>query len=298
MKLAQNHARNIRYNEILAGLFLIDRWQMTDRLTFEGQIRTDYYSETKMDWSTRLTTLYAMDEAKDHILRFSFARAFRTPLASLRKAETLRIPLPNGRYAFRVLTPESLENEKTWSIEGGYTGIFSQNTKITLNTYYQRFEKLISYADWRAQNIDGMDSYGVEFELEKTMTSGNVSAWYAYNGTHLDRTGQTTRSYAPADHKVGATGRLFLPQDWSLNANYRYTNKTKTYAQADLLTPVNTSHRLDLNLAKRLAGGRGEFMVGVTDVFNKTIGPNGGLGFLTTHETPGRTFFARVQVYF
>lgn len=83
-------------NEELAGVFLVDRWKVNDRLTLEGQIRGDWYSETQEDWSTRLTALYAMDKQKDHLLRFSFAKAFRAPLLSLRKSETNRIQLaPN-----------------------------------------------------------------------------------------------------------------------------------------------------------------------------------------------------------
>jgi hypothetical protein len=57
-------------------------------------------------------------------------------------------------------------------------------------------------------------------------------------------------------------------------------------------------HRLDLTLAKGFASGKGELMVGVSDVFNETEGPNSAIGQLTAHDVPGRTFFARVQFTF
>jgi hypothetical protein len=47
-------------------------------------------------------------------------------------------------------------------------------------------------------------------------------------------------------------------------------------------------------VAKKFAEGRGELMLGVSDVFNKTNGPNFCIGEVTAHETPGRMFFARL----
>ncbi len=301
------------YDEQMAGMFLIDRWQATDRLTFESQIRGDWYSETQKDWSTRLSALYALDEKKDHTLRFSFAKAYRSPLANLRETSTNRLSLAGmgfpGFWAINAMKPgDDLENEETWALEAGYTGKLTDNLTLRADTYYQRFTKLIGYriipdplplgrSFYQPDNIDGADSWGTEVELALERKNGRLSAWYAYNDFQEDISHQLIRSYAPAQHKVGLTGRLFLDDGWALNANYRYTGTTPVVGDTTIFD-TGASHRLDLGVAKQFAEGRGEVMVGVSDVFNKTNGPNFGIGQTTAHETPGRMFFVRMQLRF
>ena len=299
------------YDEQLAGMFLIDRWQVSNRFTLEGQVRGDWYSETQTDWSSRLTGLYAIDEQKDHIVRMSWAKAFRAPLASLREVEVTRISLGMpGVNAFNVLSSDDLDNEEAWSLEAGYTGKIAEGLNVRLDGYYQRFSKLIGYsrlpdpmapmlnrAFYEADNIDGADSYGCELEIEKKSKLGRVSAWYAYNDFQEDQSRQNVRAYAPAKHKAGLTGRIFLPDDWAFNANYRYTNVTHPLVE-DTAFDVPVTHRLDLTVSKEIAQGMGEFMIGVSDLLNKTEGPNWGVGQITAHEIPGRTFFARMQFSF
>lgn len=299
---------NTPCNEYLAGLFFIDRWELTERLTLEGQIRGDCYSETQQDWSTRLSALYGLDEQKNHNLRFSFAKAFRSPLSTLRETSFSRIPLGMGLHSYYLIHPEEdLENEETWSLEGAYTGKLGAGLVLKANIYYQRFEKMIGYNRLpdpmgmgrlfaQANNIDGADSYGAELEIEKSTEWGKVSAWYAYNDFHTDQLDQDMRSYTPAEHKVGMTGRLFLEEGWTLNANYRYTDTTSNLS--GFLTRIESSHRLDLTVSKAFADNRGEIMIGVSDILNETNGPIHRLAGFTTHETPGRTFFARVQYNF
>jgi iron complex outermembrane receptor protein len=296
------------FDEQLAGLFLIDRWNFSDSLTLEGQIRGDWYSETQKDWSTRLTAFHPIDEQENHILRFSLAKAFRTPLAALRESSVSRIsmaPLVLPGYMFNVLKPtDDLKNEETWSFESGYKGRITKEMTLHIDGYYQRFSEMIGYrtvADplslgrlyYQADNIDGADSYGVELEIEKKTKTEKISVWYACNYFRADQSDQNLRSYNPARHKVGITGRLFLSDGWTLNANYRYTDTTTVYSSR--MEPVGSSHRLDLGIAKGFANGKGEIMLGVSDVLNETNGPNYGMGQLTAHETPGRMFFTRLQ---
>jgi outer membrane receptor for ferrienterochelin and colicin len=298
-------------DEQLAGLFLIDRWTLSDSLVLEGQIRGDSYSETQSDWSTRLTALQSIDEQKNHVLRFSFAKAYRSPLAGLRQVTTQRIslaPLGAPGYGFNVLMPsDDLDNEETWSLETGYKGRLADDTTLHIDGYYQRFTKMIGYrtvpdplplgrAYYQPDNINGADSYGVEVEIEKKTKAAVLSAWYAYNSFSTDETGQNIRSYEPANHKVGLNGRLFLTEGWTINANYRYT--TTTDAGAGTTLAIGPSHRLDFGIAKDFSDGQGEVMVGVSDVLNETNGPNYGMGQLTAHETPGRVLFARMQFNF
>ena len=296
------------FDEQLAGLFLIDRWDFSDSLTLEGQIRGDWYSETQKDWSTRLTAFHPIDGHENHILRFSLAKAFRTPLAALRESSVSRIsmaPLALPGYSFNVLEPsEDLDNEETWSFESGYKGRLNKEITLHVDGYYQRFSKMIGYrtvADplslgrlyYQADNIDGADSYGMELEIEKKTKTEKVSVWYACNYLSADQSDQNLRSYDPARHKVGITGRLFLSDGWTLNANYRYTDTTML--SGSRIEPVGSSHRLDLGITKGFANGKGEIMFGVSDVLNETNGPNYGVGPITAHETPGRIFFTRLQ---
>jgi len=59
--------------EYLAGLFIIDTYEITDRTTLESQFRVDSYSAVQEDWSGRLSLLHALDDNKHHMLRFSIA---------------------------------------------------------------------------------------------------------------------------------------------------------------------------------------------------------------------------------
>ena len=299
-------------DEYWAGLFAIDRWEITDRLTLEGQIRGDWYSETQTDWSTRLTSLYALDEQKEHVVRFSFAKAFRAPLIILRKGSAKRIahPLVPGAYLLNLTPPDGLDNEETYSLEAGYVGKIAEGMTLRVDGYYQRFEHLIGFttvADPLAigrtffvpANVDGADSWGVETELAIEGKTGKLSAWYAYNDFEPDQSGQAFRAYLPAKHKVGLTGRLFLDDGWTLNGNYKFTSVTDG-EHANPLNVINParSHRLDLGVAKEVFNGRGELMIGVSNLLDRTNDSISGVGMLTDHETPGRMLFVRLQLRF
>jgi len=297
------------FDEQFAGAFLIDRWTLSDRWALEGQIRGDWYSETQTDWATRLTALYAMDEKKDHMLRFSFAKAFRTPLASPRNTwdSRLHLPPPYPSYVFNVRPGDNVENEEIYSLEAGYTGKLTRNLLLRADTYYQRYEKLIGYtktydiygmAYHSPSNIDGATAGGAELELALEGKPGKLSAWYAYNDFQEDISQQGVSAYLPAKHKVGLTGRLFLPDGWTFNANYRYAGTNRKLSLDTTLSDADLSHRLDLCVAKGFAQGKGEVMVGVSDLLNKTVDAHQAIGQLSAHDTPGRMFFVRLQLKF
>lgn len=295
------------FDEQQAGIFVIDRWQMAQRWTVEGQGRLDYYSETDLDWSARGTVLYALDAEHHHVLRTSIARAIRTPMSALRNTVFRRVPVASF-YLFNFNGSPNLENEKTWSVETGYTGKLSQTLALLVNTYYQRFEDMIGYTRTTTfplgpsvpittattANLDAADTYGLEVELEKTFAYATLCAWYAYNGMNADNLGQF-RAAAPAANKLGLRGRTKIGADWTLNANYRYTDTTRGLnGSASHLHHFRNTHRLDIALLKGFHEKRGEFLVGISDLFNQTNGPNLGSSDLTGHETPGCTVFARL----
>ncbi len=297
---------NSPYDEEMIGLFAIETVKVTDRLTLEGQVRTDWYTGTEKDWSTRLSAIYGLDEEKDHTLRLSFARAFRSPYAVLQNTTSSRIynsGLPGYLVHFNM--PSNLSNEETWSVEAGYAGRWDNGVTFRADAYYQRFEDLIGYSIteslpvtyYTPANIDGADSWGMETEIAHETKARKLSLWYSYNDFDEDRTGQLIRSYKPARHKAGLTARLFLPDNWTFNTNYKFTNTTPIAGET-MLFPIEMSHRLDLTFAKAFSENRGELMFGVADLLNKTYAPHSAIGGITAHEIPGRYFFLRLQYRF
>ncbi|MDY6912958.1 MAG: TonB-dependent receptor [Planctomycetota bacterium] len=294
--------------EFWAGLFAMDRWEVTNRLTLEGQVRGDWYSGTQADWSSRLSALYALDDNKRHVLRFSGAKAFRAPNIVWRKSTIFRLPIGGGLYAAQMLGPGSLNNEETWSIEAGYTGRLARGLTLRADAYFQRFDDLIGLRRipeplpvvgrrfYLVDNQNGANTLGGELELEWKGKAGKISAWYAYNEFDINITHLGIRSFAPSRHKVGMTGRLFLPHDWTLNANWRYNDETTSHGISG--SNADVYQRLDLAVAKELIKGHGEMMIGINDVLNVSHEPVLGLGERMGHKTPGRTFFVRFQLKF
>lgn len=298
------------FDDFWFGFFGIDRWTVNDKLTIETQLRFDYYSRTQADWSGRLTGLYGLDKDNNHVLRMSLAKAFRQPMVALQEVEFMRVPLPSPPFApgtFGTSFTESrrLDNEQIYAIEAGYTGRLSPDLTFRADGYYQVFDELVGArliastpftTLFRIDNLAGATAWGGEFELAYRKDNWSASAWYTYNDFQEDISSQQIRAYPPAPHKVGLTGRAHLPHDVTVNANYRYTSWTPTDPSLD--QPARGSHRMDLTLAKSIADGRGEVMVGVTDLLDSTDRAVQGIGALTAHQTPGRTFFARLQLNF
>lgn len=277
-------------------------------MTVEGQIRGDWYSETQLDWSGRLTTLYTLNEERKRILRFSAAKAFRAPLMTQREGQKHAGTHYAGGYWFNIIAPDDLKNEETWSLEAGYSEQLASWLTFRTDFYYQRFERLIGDKNltdttWpynrtleTLDNLGGADSYGCEVEFKAKAKAGEFSLWYALNEFQQSRNNTQVDAYLPAPHKAGATARLYLPYDSVLNMNYRFTSATSG-KDADLTIYTNpcVSHRFDISLAKKLGSSNGELMLGVSDLFNRTNDP---VEDTWKHPTPGRTFFVRLQLKF
>jgi outer membrane receptor for ferrienterochelin and colicin len=290
-----------------AGLFVLDRWQMTDQFALEAQIRGDYYSGTEMDWSARLSTLYSIDQDSDHIVRLSGAKAFRSPLVALRRLQTNRVPIAPGVTAVNIFPPSTeLDNEQTYAIELGYSGQLTDYLRLRADGYYQRFQDLVGFQSSLAGpilnitpgNVDGADSLGIEMEFTLSSKTGQISAWYALNHFDTDQVRQPIRALLPAEHKAGLSGRIFLPNSFTANLNYRYSDVTGG-------DPGNTNpgkgarnyNRVDVTLAKSFKD-RFELLVGVADLFNDTQFEAVEGAVLTAHDTPGRTVFIRLELRF
>lgn len=303
---SQNVYPGAPFLEHWIGGYIIDRWQISDRWTLEGQLRVDEYSKTQTDWAGRLALLHSLDEEKDHILRFSAARAYRTPFSILREMQVDY--LYNGAasaFFVNILKPtKDLSNESTWSFEIGYDGKLSDNLQLRVDGYYQVFNDLIKYnlsmtpaITYTPQNSDeNIHSFGIETEMAYADTWGKFSVWYAHNNYDYQKERQNLRSALPAVHKFGSTLRLFLDDKWTFNSNFRLISKTEGNPYDE--DTFSSRERLDLSLSKEIFDGSGELMFGVQNVTNKTEDFYSESSANAGHETPGRTFFARAQFKF
>ena len=288
------------YSEQWGGLFLIDRFNATQRLDLEGQIRGDFHTENEEDWSARASAIYALEDTQDHVFRMSVARAFRMP------AITMRDVTMTALYGFNILLPieEDLRNETIWSYEAGYTGRLTKDLTLRADAYYQRLEDIMGPVNTTVgpvtytifDNTGNATAYGAECELTYENQRGKLSGWYAYNSLISDEYGLGTRALWPAKHKAGLTGRWYLPDDWTLNTNYVFNSCIDGYGT--LLINAPSFQRLDLTVTKKILDDTGEIMFGISDILNETQAVVVDKGELTGHETPGRTFFARVQFHF
>ncbi|MFP4105426.1 MAG: TonB-dependent receptor plug domain-containing protein [Phycisphaerae bacterium] len=290
------------FTDYWVGAFVIDRWEISKRLMLEGQFRIDYYNQTTTDWSGRLTALYALDDQRRHVLRLSGAKAFRAPLAALREMQASR-PLANGWLLRQRQPVGDLDHEQIWSLEAGYNGQLTEHLSMAVDGYYQQYRDLIGFGvsmptpgvlDFRPGNNTPARAWGAEAQLTLKYPRWSVSGWYAYNG--FRRKNQTTiRSFLPAKHKVGVNGRVHLPHDLTLDMNYRFSGLTRgrvSGAQSD----YPRHHKVDLAVTKEFKKSGAEFTIGVEDLFNTTEEDSLDVGsFLYSHESPGRTFFARLK---
>ena len=307
---------NEPYNETFAGLFLIDRWELSDRFTFEGQIRGDYYSETETDYGGRGTLFVSLDDDRAHILKIAGARAFRTPMAFIRRATVNRVPLPPpaplGTFFATFLQPINLKNESVCSFEVGYSGIIKTDAivddALTINWridgYHLLYEDLIGANITRAgpaafvqfANIDGAKATGVEAEIGFRKEECSLSLWYTYEDFETDQANQNVRALAPADHKAGATLRYFLPQEYVFNLNYKYSDNTEN--RANFAQLVRHFNQVDIALSKSFNAGKAELQIGASDIFNDTEMAVQDPGTFVLFQTPGRILFLRLQFLF
>ena len=302
-------------DEYFLGAFLIDRYEVTDRLALEGQIRADWYSGTKTDWSGRGSVLYSLDDDDDQILRLSIAKAFRAPFTSTRELDVQRFPLPSppfapGSFISSSVPAKNIDHERIFSYEAGYSARLNEELSTSVNGYYQRLDDIIGQVATPGpfppmiflgfQNLEGADAYGIEWDATYRVENALFKFWYAYNGFELDNPDQAIRGFFPAAHKMGLTGRVNILEDLTFNTNFKFVSMTRNDPELNgsvaFPEPEAPSyHQLDLSIAKGFNDGQGELMIGVWDLLDETGFEVESGGSRVTHETPGRTFYIRLQ---
>ncbi len=290
-------------DEQRAGVFCIDRWDFSQHLDFEIQGFAEWYSETQMDWAGRASALYTLHpEDHNHVLRFSGAKSYRTPLASLRQTAVSHLG------GLLNLTPgDDLDNEQTWALEMGYHGKLNSRSTLQLNTYWQQYRDLIGYVqttpmNYEIQNTGGSHAYGAEAELTLHYDKAKLRLWYGYNeftptdGPSGVNPKQNLRAFLPAKHKAGTTLRIFLPRQLTANINAKCSSKTEG-GHGPWGAYPSSFCRVDMTLAKAFntKSMQGEMLLGVSDLFDETsftVGDHATVRY--QHKTPGRTYFLRL----
>ncbi|MEE9405498.1 MAG: TonB-dependent receptor [Algisphaera sp.] len=307
------------YDESFAGLFAIDRWDITNRFTFETQVRMDYYSplDNPLDWSTRLTGLYALDPAKHHVVRLSGARAFRSPFGRTRESTFRRIPLPTPPFppnSFGAsLNPNpNLLNEHLTSFEAGYTGQLNTQWSVQLNGYLQQYDDLIAFASQpslpgtqtiRARNSASAVASGIEAETSWQNERTKISVYYGYSHFDLDSPDDGVRAFLPAQHKAGVNARFHLTDSVTFNTHYRYTSTTPNSQTITTTRSSASSFNLvDLSLSFPVTRDNTQLTLGVQDLLDETdftaLSISDSSAFSPNHPTAGRTLFARLRIAF
>ncbi len=164
-----------------AGLFGLDRYQYSKQLALETQLRVDYFSEGDADWSGRISSIYAVDAAMDHVVRVSAAKSYRMPVGFVRNAVYDSSPgtLP---YEQHYSVDPDMSPEEAWSIETGYSWNIFDSLTFQADFYYMWYQDLIGgEGRWGVDssgnarvcvditNTGDADGYGGEIQLEYQM---------------------------------------------------------------------------------------------------------------------------------
>ena len=290
----QIHTRKKRYTGGTLGIFGVDRWRVSERTNLELQLRGDYFTEGDFDWSGRLTGLFAHDSASRHVTRVSLARAYRD-VTVFGEVDLRRQPFM-GSYLFHLYSADGVENESMWSVELGHSAKLSDSLQLDVDAYFQVYRDLVGLEiisltppiDERFNNVGQADAGGFEIEALYRRPDWSVRAWYAFNEFGVDRDGVTARGVEPSRHKAGLIGRWTPRPGMTLQTAFKYAGEFR-----DTDGPyVDEFFRWDLSATKRI-GDFGELQIGVWDLLDdmgETVLDN------ASNETPGRTFFLRLQL--
>ncbi len=289
------------------GLFATDRYQHTDQLLFEVQLRGDYFSEGDTDWSGRFTSLYGIDRGMNHVLRLSAAKAYRQPIGFVRDALYSADLSSTGGIGLEFSVDPDLNPEQAWTVETGYNWRVSEILQFKGDLYYMWYEDLIgarteygltesflpSYSIF-IDNTGDAEGYGCELELEYKSGPLVASLWYAFNEFETEYDNQSIRAFLPAKNKVGMKVRYHIGEQWTVNGQYAYSDKVYEDTGANSLEAIN---HLDLTVSRSFLAKKGELMFGVLDLLEKEHDPIVADGY-SVSPIPGRTFFCRLQYSF
>ena len=291
------HSNNFlenKYIDYQAGIYAIDRWDFSEKLDLEFQIRGDYYSDTKSsDYSGMAAAIYDLAEEYKQKLRFSVSRAYRSPAYGWKYAK------------FKTIQANpTMVNERILSFQAGYSVEPSENVRLSLDGHYHRYKDTIGLTVTQYDPIYGpvaltpdnngdIDVLGVEGKVDIDFGKSNISLWCVYDDIDKKEFAADLVSVAPASLRAGVNCIYSLPEDWFFSANYKYSGDPQYSGNTD---PIYKHSDLTVALSKEFAEGNAEIMFGVQNVFSDDYNYYQGIDELD--HTVGKTFFGRLQVRF
>ena len=302
-------------NTLDAGVFVVDRWAVTPGLTLEGQGRFDHFEADGATFAGRFAALKSLDPADRHVLRVGAGSAVRATTPGKRNV-TLRFPdlpsppFPPGTSSVVIDGGSPNEEENTWSLEAGYHGRLADPLTLRVDGYWQRYEGLsglrltedpfgVGRILARTQNLGNAQGWGGEAELAWEHPRGVFAVWYAYHGFEADREGQGFRAYEPVRHTAGLRARHRVTDALTLSANLRFDGENASPGNLQpSIDRSDPSYRVDLTAAHELFDGRGEVLVGVTDLLDAADPALTNAGNQISPDGEGRGFFVRLQARF
>lgn len=135
------------HSQELWAAFIEDEFRITDTLRLIAGVRYDHHPLVEDHFSPRGTVLYT--PAKDHMLRFSVAKAYRNPslvdsYINLAQQTTISLP-PDVPSTFVQQGNERIKSEGVTSFETGYQGTFAERATLGVNVYYNDYSDLFIY---------------------------------------------------------------------------------------------------------------------------------------------------------
>ena len=154
-------------NSQAAGIYLYDRWQVTESFKTEGGLRLDYnnmLSDNDVNWGGRLAFVYELPgQDNPWITKLIVNRAVRypSPIAALNEAWGIDKP-DSPAFANRssnATKPEILSTVEWQNI------VYWKNTRLSANIYYQELKDFISWFQPHT-NVGDFSGHGIELELQ------------------------------------------------------------------------------------------------------------------------------------
>jgi outer membrane cobalamin receptor len=201
-----------------------------------------------------------------------------------------------GTYLYQLGSAQEIHNDRMWSFEAGHSIRLHERLQLNADAYVQVYEDLVGATTLSAtppirkqiDNVGQADAGGIEIEARYSAKEWWASAWYAYNEFHLRDSTANARAAEPSRHKLGLMARYQPDPGFALQAAFKYAGRLRDTRGSRL----GEIYRLDLTATQRI-GEFGELQLGVWDLFDE-MGEK--VMESASNETPGRSFFVRLQL--
>ncbi len=258
----------------IAGIFLQDEWKLAEPLTLTVGARYDVHSEFRENLSPRASLVWEL--AEDHVLRFSWSKAFRNPSAveafilnrNRRELALPSPPFPTAQAPFTLDTvgDDRLSPETMTSYEVAWLGRPVDWLKLEVAAYHNRVRDIIELNRndpalgpvWEAEDFVGIVAPGAE---QATADTYNFSPAPPIQGLRnsLAASGVSTGGTAvrgKSDPRVYGfeVAAEALAADWlSFFGNYSFTDVYDEHFRTNLrLAPVS---KFNIGARATLPGG-------------------------------------------